>query len=196
MKGGGEKVSAAEIRAFLESLAFDEQDQAMERVAPPLPAEEVERRRVALERVRRVEAHRAAADASIAEAHERVAGSPIETALLPHLANGAHPLPDATGLRNVALCQLGRWTIHAQYEIGPYIADLAVTSPIGNVVVECDGHDFHERTREQAAHDKRRDRYMQAAGWRVLRFTGSEIHRDAARCADEIRAFLRGLEVA
>jgi very-short-patch-repair endonuclease len=54
------------------------------------------------------------------------------------------------------------------------------------VVVECDGHDYHERTKEQAAHDRRRDREMQADGYKVFRFTGSELHRDAIKCAEEV----------
>lgn len=53
------------------------------------------------------------------------------------------------------------------------------------IVVECDGHDFHERTKEQAMRDRRRDREMQSAGFKVFRFTGSEIHRDAFACAHE-----------
>lgn len=54
------------------------------------------------------------------------------------------------------------------------------------IVVECDGHDFHERTKEQARRDRQRDRFMQSLGYRVLRFTGSEIFGDPERCADEI----------
>ena len=59
------------------------------------------------------------------------------------------------------------------------------------VAVECDGHDFHEKTKQQAARDKKRDRDLQKLGWRVLRFTGSEIHRDAKGCCDEIDAVLK-----
>lgn len=54
-----------------------------------------------------------------------------------------------------------------------------------SVVVECDGHDFHERTKEQAKHDRSRDRELSLIGLRVLRFTGSEIHADAFGCARE-----------
>jgi hypothetical protein len=53
------------------------------------------------------------------------------------------------------------------------------------VVVECDGHDFHERTKEQAQRDKARDRAFHAAGYTVLRFTGSEIWKDPDKCAVE-----------
>jgi len=54
------------------------------------------------------------------------------------------------------------------------------------IVVECDGHAFHEKTKQQAAHDKKRDRWFAAHGYRLLRFTGSEIHKDPFCCAHEI----------
>jgi len=53
-------------------------------------------------------------------------------------------------------------------------------------VIECDGHDFHERTPEQASRDKRRDRFFQTKGIIVLRFTGSDIWRHPTKCAEEI----------
>lgn len=43
------------------------------------------------------------------------------------------------------------------------------------LVVEIDGHDFHEKTRVQAARDKERDRILQEAGFTVFHFTGSEL---------------------
>lgn len=52
--------------------------------------------------------------------------------------------------------------------------------------VECDGHDFHERTKEQATGDKARDRKLQAQGIEVHRFTGSEIWRDPIAAAWEV----------
>ncbi len=54
------------------------------------------------------------------------------------------------------------------------------------LAVECDGHDFHERTKAQAAHDRGRDRFMQALGYTVFRFTGSEIWRKPMECAEQI----------
>lgn len=53
-------------------------------------------------------------------------------------------------------------------------------------VIECDGHDFHERTKEQAIRDRSRDRRLQEAGHRVFRFTGAEIYRDPMKCASEV----------
>lgn len=54
------------------------------------------------------------------------------------------------------------------------------------LIVECDGHNFHERTKEQAARDRQKDRDIQSVGWKILRFTGSEIYADADLCADQI----------
>lgn len=66
----------------------------------------------------------------------------------------------------------------------------------GAVVVECDGHDFHERTKEQAKRDRSRDRALQQLGFTVFRFTGSEIWANPHACVAEVRKFLRALEKA
>lgn len=58
--------------------------------------------------------------------------------------------------------------------------------PLSAFAVECDGHDFHEKTKEQAARDKSRDRALTAAGVKVMRFTGSEIWRNPDGCAGEV----------
>jgi len=53
------------------------------------------------------------------------------------------------------------------------------------LVVECDGHAFHEKTKEQAKKDKTRDRFMQSEGFEVFRYAGSEIWKDVFACADQ-----------
>jgi hypothetical protein len=52
--------------------------------------------------------------------------------------------------------------------------------------IECDGHDYHERTKAQAAKDRSKDRRLKFKGLDVLRFTGSEITRSPERCVDEV----------
>lgn len=54
------------------------------------------------------------------------------------------------------------------------------------LIVECDGHDFHERTKEQAAKDRGRDREFQLRGYTILRFTGSELHANPLACARQV----------
>lgn len=58
------------------------------------------------------------------------------------------------------------------------------------LVVECDGHDFHERTKGQAERDRSRDRMFQEKGWGIFRFTGSEIWRDPMGCAAQVSEWL------
>lgn len=55
----------------------------------------------------------------------------------------------------------------------------------GFVAIECDGHDWHDRTKQQAAYDRARDRELLRIGIPTLRFTGSEIYHDAFRCVNE-----------
>lgn len=51
------------------------------------------------------------------------------------------------------------------------------------LIVECDGHDYHEKTKEQAKRDRGRDRWAADNGYDLYRFTGSEIHNDPLGCA-------------
>lgn len=84
--------------------------------------------------------------------------------------------------------------IYQQAKVGNYRADFLIldasvpldVAPPRWMVVECDGHDFHERTKEQARRDKRRDRFFQSKGYKVLRFTGSEIWASPEDVAGEI----------
>lgn len=54
------------------------------------------------------------------------------------------------------------------------------------LIIECDGHEFHDRTKEQASKDRRRDRVAALAGIDVFRFTDSDIWRDPWGCATQI----------
>lgn len=114
---------------------------------------------------------------SLLELHE----SPIELRLGLHLVNRCMLLASVRSQRELTI---GGRKYRADFTISDDEKGL-------HVVVECDGHDFHERTKEQAARDKARDRAMVAEGYSVLRFTGSEIWKDPARCASEALAVAR-----
>jgi very-short-patch-repair endonuclease len=74
-----------------------------------------------------------------------------------------------------------------QFPIGNYRADLCLGCYDGiKIAIECDGHDWHERTHEQAQRDRSRDRAIQCAGFIVLRFTGREIWRAPLGCAKQV----------
>jgi hypothetical protein len=53
-------------------------------------------------------------------------------------------------------------------------------------IIEADGHDFHEKTKEQAKRDKIRDRHLIQEGYTILHFTGSEIWNDSDGVMKEI----------
>jgi hypothetical protein len=60
----------------------------------------------------------------------------------------------------------------------------------GKIIVEVDGHDYHERTKEQAARDRQRDRDLMLDGYKVIRFTGSEIYNNHSKCAEDLLLIL------
>lgn len=85
-------------------------------------------------------------------------------------------------------------TVHIQYPVASYRVDFAVeVSMTLNsktmrewIAVECDGYDWHHKTREQVTRDKAREREIVAAGFKILRFSGTEIHRDCTDAAFQI----------
>ena len=85
-------------------------------------------------------------------------------------------------------CPVGSYRVDFMLAVKGYGRGL--TAVLG--AMECDGHDYHERTKEQAAYDRRRDRYLQEQGIFVMRFPGFEIHDNPKKCAREaINVLLR-----
>jgi len=60
----------------------------------------------------------------------------------------------------------------AQYPLGPYKADFAI--PALQLVIECDGDQFHSNP-EDVARDTKRDMELAGAGWTVIRFGETEL---------------------
>jgi very-short-patch-repair endonuclease len=85
------------------------------------------------------------------------------------------------------------FVINSQYEImcssKKYRVDFLICSIYQGkefkIVVECDGHEFHEKTKQQAIRDKKRDRDLTKNNYTILHFTGSEIWKDPYLCARE-----------
>ncbi len=93
---------------------------------------------------------------------------------------------------------VGEDTATAQFVVAPQlkVAGYRIDIACGyswngkRIAIECDGHAFHEKTAEQAQHDKERDRVLYGAGWPVIRFTGSEINADPFSCAAQAAKLL------
>ena len=82
--------------------------------------------------------------------------------------------------------------LQPQIVIGDYRVDFVLSQvgigprdSFGPVVVELDGHDFHDKDKRQRSYEKARDRHLTKAGYRVLHFTGSDVCRDPYSVAFE-----------
>ena len=59
------------------------------------------------------------------------------------------------------------------------------------LIIECDGHEFHEKTKDQVKKNNKRDRDLQNSGYEILHFSGSEIYNDSSECKNEIVKFIK-----
>ena len=93
------------------------------------------------------------------------------------------------------------YSISPQYEIGKYRVDFLVSygtdifsipekrtvfNTDKELVVECDGTEWHERTEKERRYEKKRDRFIQSEGYKIFRYTGKEITDDPFKVAAEI----------
>jgi hypothetical protein len=78
-------------------------------------------------------------------------------------------------------------------KIGPYRVDFLV---LPRLVVEIDGEGPVRASSDQVVRERRRDRYLVAQGYAVLRFAGDEVFTNPWRCAAEVRDYLLGRPVA
>ena len=53
------------------------------------------------------------------------------------------------------------------------------------LIIECDGHEFHEKTKAQVEKRNVRDMELKSNGYDILHFSGSQIFKDPMKCADE-----------
>lgn len=80
-----------------------------------------------------------------------------------------------------------------QFRWGYYRSDWALVRarPLTALLIECDGRAFHSSP-EQIEHDNRKDRAALERGCLTIRFTGSEIFRNADLCAQAIYEVVAG----
>lgn len=56
---------------------------------------------------------------------------------------------------------------------------------MSSVTVECDGHDYHNKTKRQVSNGNKRSNAMQQNGLTVIHFSGSDLFRYPYQCAEE-----------
>lgn len=69
-----------------------------------------------------------------------------------------------------------------QVKIGKYRVDILLETKYKNIIIECDGKEFHQDLKREEA----RDKYLRDKGYTVLHFTGSRIATDRIGCAHEV----------
>lgn len=62
-----------------------------------------------------------------------------------------------------------------------------------NLIIECDGHDFHQKTKEQVRKDNEREYDLKMAGYNILRFSGSQIYNRPFECAEKAYLYIEKL---
>lgn len=84
-----------------------------------------------------------------------------------------------------------------QVQCGNYRADFRLCQwgegPPGTfppIIVELDGHDFHDRDKAPRSYEKARDRYFVKSGYRLVHYTGSDVVNSPFRCAFEVLEML------
>lgn len=61
------------------------------------------------------------------------------------------------------------------YKVDFLLSHIDINDTHIDLIVELDGHDFHDKNKEQRAYEKSRDRYFSRNGYKTLHFTGSEV---------------------
>lgn len=111
-----------------------------------------------------------------------------------HVVLGGDPEVDAVFITSLGRGSAPSCVLQPAVRVGEsrYRIDVALRLDAAAVdarvwlAIECDGHEFHEKTKEQAERDKRRDRDLQSIGWTVARLTGAEIFRDPYAAAESV----------
>lgn len=73
------------------------------------------------------------------------------------------------------------------YRVDFYITVIYKNQEEKVFVIECDGYEFHQKTKQQVENDNKRQRDLQQAGFEVIRFSGTEIYNKPYKCAIEIK---------
>lgn len=88
------------------------------------------------------------------------------------------------------------WGVHVteQFQVDQYRVDFLVervwfydgANRRDQVLVELDGHEFHDKDKRQRSYEKARDRHLARRGFKVLHYTGSDVLADPYKVAYEV----------
>jgi very-short-patch-repair endonuclease len=98
-----------------------------------------------------------------------------------HIFNKHREIEDGCGIFIEPQKQIGKFRVDfliSQNGIGP-------AENLTPVIVELDGHDFHDKDKHQRSYEKSRDRFFVKEGYKVLHFTGSDVISDPYKASYE-----------
>lgn len=91
-------------------------------------------------------------------------------------------------------CNDKKYFVDFSFEADDYLADLTLGNKIKNtnfkLAIECDGYEFHQKTKEQVKQDNEREFDLKMAGYDVLRFSGTQIFNNPIKCAEDTYNFI------
>ena len=75
------------------------------------------------------------------------------------------------------------------FKADDYLTKLILGKEIRNynykLIIECDGYEFHQKTKQQVQKDNEREYDLKMAGYEILRFSGSQIYNEPLKCAKD-----------
>lgn len=75
-------------------------------------------------------------------------------------------------------------SLHPQFKIGKFFVDFLLFCNDCEIIVECDGYEFHRATQNQTTKEYEREHQLIAHNRTILRFTGSQIYANPFHCAN------------
>lgn len=75
---------------------------------------------------------------------------------------------------------------------GYYKVDFMILGPDNHplIAIEINGHNFHEKTKEQVRKDKERERFITKNVTKFLRFSGSEVFKNPSKAVNEVLSLI------
>lgn len=87
------------------------------------------------------------------------------------------------------ICDKKKYYLDFEFEADDYLSYLTFGNKIKNynfkLAIECDGYEFHQKTKEQVQKDNEREYNLKMAGYEVLRFSGTQIYNNPLKCAED-----------
>lgn len=82
-----------------------------------------------------------------------------------------------------------KYYIDFEFKSDYYLSCLVLGDKIKNhklkLAIECDGYEFHQKTKEQVQKDNEREYDLKMAGYEILRFSGTQIYNNPLKCAED-----------